>query len=130
MSKDFKKWNEVKKRTNSSNPVVYFKKQEIWWVRAGLNVGIESNGKGEEFTRPVLILKKHNKYSCLVVFLTTNSKLERSKTYLDSKNDQGTFVKLSQIKTIDSRRLVRKIYFLDKENFERIKCGVRKFNEL
>ena len=130
MDKNFNRWNEVKKKTNNSKEIVYFKKQEVWWTRTGLNIGIESNGKGEEFTRPVLIIKKHNKYSCLVVFLTTNNKLDRSKTCIDLENYPNTFIKLSQIKTIDSKRLVKKIFFLNQDNFERIKRSIREFNEL
>lgn len=35
--------------------------RDIFWVRIGHNVGFEQIGKGEHFTRPVLVLKKFNK---------------------------------------------------------------------
>lgn len=130
MPKDFDTWNTIKKKTDSTETSIYFKKQEVWWIKSGLNIGIESNGKGEEFTRPVLIVKKHNKHSCLVVSLTTNVKLDKSKICVDSQNYPHVFVNLSQIKTIDAKRLVKKMFFLDQTNFQRIKTKIREFNEL
>ncbi len=130
MKKDFDRWNEIKKMTDAYSINFYFKEQEVWWVKTGLNIGIESNGKGQEFTRPVLIIKKHNRHSCLTVSLTTSSKLDRSKTYLDTDRHPGIFVKLSQIKTLDSRRLSSKMFFLDKSNFDRIKDQIKNFNGL
>jgi mRNA interferase MazF len=129
--KDFDGWNKIKKETDKKEVSnLYFKEQEIWWIRTGLNIGIESNGKGEFFTRPVLIIKKHNMHSCLVVSLTTNIKSDKSKSCLSKTEYPNIFAKLSQIKTIDSKRLSSKLFFLDQENFERIKEDIRKFNKL
>lgn len=130
MHKDFDEWNKIKKETDASENAVYFRAQEVWWIKIGLNIGIESTGKGIHFTRPVLILKKHNKHSCLVVSLTTSSKLDKSKVCLDPRSHEGVFVKLTQIKTIDSKRLVKKMFFIDQNNFERIKAAIRDCNQL
>jgi mRNA interferase MazF len=128
--KDFDKWNEKKKQINNSTINFYFKEQEVWWIRTGLNIGIESNGKGNEFARPVLIIKKHNMHSCLVVSLTTSGKINKANIVLDTINHPNIFVKLSQIKTIDSKRLFSKMFFLNQLAFENIKNEIRKFNNL
>ena len=39
-------------------------------MRMGLNIGYEQDGKGEDFLRPVLILKKFNKRVFLGIPLT------------------------------------------------------------
>lgn len=128
--KDFDNWGIVKKDTDRKEINFFFKKQEVWWARVGLNIGIESNGKGIEFTRPVLILKKHNKYSCLVVFLTTVDKINNSQIILDKNNYPKIFVKLSQIRTIDSKRLVSRMFFVKNKAFVRVKESIRVFNDL
>jgi mRNA interferase MazF len=128
--KDFDKCNVVKKETDQKEIDFFFKQQEVWWIRAGLNIGIESNGKGAEFARPVLILKKHNKYSCLVVSLTTKEKQSDSQVKLDEVNYPTIFVKLSQLKTIDSRRLVSKLLFVNQLAFVKVKESIRIFNNL
>ena len=47
---------------------------EIWWCSFGKNVGVEINGKGRLFTRPVLILKCLSRDSFLGVPLTSQVK--------------------------------------------------------
>ena len=42
----------------------YFKEREIWWVNLGVNVGFEQDGKGDNFERPILILKKFGERCC------------------------------------------------------------------
>jgi len=95
-----------------------------------LNIGIESNGKGKEFARPVLILKKHNRYSCLVVSLTTKAHQKLSYYQIDKKNHPDVYANLSQIRVMDSKRLISKMFFLGQENFIIVKNQIRKFNSL
>ncbi len=70
MQKDFDKWNEKKKKLDVRviEETLFFKEAEVWWIHIGLNIGFETNGKGEEFTRPVLILKKYNKFSLPIFY--------------------------------------------------------------
>ena len=60
-NKEFDNWNEVKKSTNIDKVIRNFKEREIFYMKMGQNVGFEQNGKGENFVRPVIILKKFNK---------------------------------------------------------------------
>jgi hypothetical protein len=67
MEKDFDRWNKKKKILNSDAEPLYFREGEIWWVHLGVNVGYEMDGKQDNFARPVIILRKYNKYSFLAL---------------------------------------------------------------
>lgn len=54
----FDKWNAVKKKLQDETRVRYFRERQVWWCSIGQNLGSESYGKGETFTRPVLVFKK------------------------------------------------------------------------
>ncbi|MYE38514.1 MAG: type II toxin-antitoxin system PemK/MazF family toxin [Candidatus Spechtbacteria bacterium SB0662_bin_43] len=54
---DFSVWHRQKKTLQSRRSVI-FKEREIWWCSVGINVGYEVDGKGQDFARPVLVLKK------------------------------------------------------------------------
>jgi len=58
MEDNFNRWNSVKKQTNKKVNNVYFKEREIFWLRLGQNIGNEEYGKGNEFQRPVLIVRR------------------------------------------------------------------------
>lgn len=123
--KDFDGWNEKKKDLErSSVKNVYFHEREIWWACLGVNIGFEQDGKHDDFERPVLILKKFNRYVLLVVPLT--STVKDHKYYYQTKYEGKTYsVILSQVRLISSKRLTRKVRRLPKDEFrgvvERIK---------
>jgi mRNA interferase MazF len=73
MQSNFDRWNRIKKATDAAEEVkrLYYREGEFWWVRLGKNVGYEMDGKSEQFTRPVIVLKKYNQYSFLPAPLTT-----------------------------------------------------------
>jgi mRNA interferase MazF len=56
--KPFSEWSIEKERINSSKKRPLVKCGEIFWCSVGLNVGVEYDGKGKKFLRPVLVLKK------------------------------------------------------------------------
>ncbi|MBX4198652.1 type II toxin-antitoxin system PemK/MazF family toxin [Candidatus Parcubacteria bacterium] len=74
-----------------------------------MNVGVEIDGKHELFLRPVVIIRKFNKDMALVVPTTHQDK--SNKYYLDvlGVNEKMYKACLSQIRTISSKRLLRKI---------------------
>ena len=57
-------------KRNDTRPT--FKEGKLWWCSIGMNIGVESTGKGERFTRPI-ILKKFNTNSFIGIPLTTRS---------------------------------------------------------
>lgn len=54
----FDNWNNAKKKTHYKENNVGFKEREIFWARIGQNIGAEEFGKGNEFQRPILIIRK------------------------------------------------------------------------
>ncbi|MBU1046193.1 type II toxin-antitoxin system PemK/MazF family toxin [Patescibacteria group bacterium] len=128
--KNFDIWNEKKKEINEQKDRLYFRDGEIWWVKLGINIGYETDGKSEDFTRPVLILKKYNKYSFLAIPLTSKIKLGRYYCPIGSVDGKEAIAILSQLKNIDSLRLVNKVGFVGRNIFEEIKKAVKKANSL
>ena len=77
MIKQFLEWIGLKEKLHAQNyEPPLFKENEIWWCYVGENVGVEINGKSRNFSRPILIFKKYDKYSFLGLPLSTKIKLE------------------------------------------------------
>ena len=124
MQKDFDKWNEIKKETNAEEPRLYTVR-EIWWCRLGVNIGTEQDGGGERFLRPAVIMRGFGSDACLVVPLTTSPREHPLRISIGTVNGYPARANLSQVRVIDTRRLVEKIGFLEKELFARIRKTAR-----
>lgn len=126
MPKDFDAWNGQKKKVHARDEQILFHEREIWWCSLGVNVGVETDGKNDNFERPVLVLKKFNKDMVWVVPIT--SRKGPAKYYYPIKyGNKDRWVILSQLKTISSKRLIRKIEALPESDFEQISLLVRQF---
>ncbi len=122
MEKDYQTWTPVKIKVNNKELSPRgFKEREIWICNVGDNIGFEEDGKGEDYTRPVLILKVFNRRFCYIVPLSTTNK--RGKFYYPFEGNTGkvSVALLSQLRAIDSVRLRDKIGFATKEGFNAIK---------
>ncbi len=117
MEKDFDRWNELKKNIESRNILPFCYAREIWWSSLGLNVGSEEDGKNDVFERPVLILRVLNVNMVRVLPLTSTIKNDRNHVSI-KYGDKFSSVKLSQLKTISTKRLTRKIAQIDPMQFE------------
>ena len=118
MEKDFDNWNIIKKEINTKDVSrdLFFYEREVWWCSMGINVGVESDGKNENFERPCLIIKKFNSDMIWVVPLT--SKEHYGSHYQKIKHEAGvSWVCLSQIKTLSTKRLLRKIGMISEREF-------------
>jgi len=116
MHKDFDRWNKEKKRLNASDDRLYFREGEVWWVALGVNVGFEIDGKRTDFSRPVLVLKKYNQYSFLALPLTTNARENPYRVPVGFIDGKLSFAVLSQLRNIDSARLINKVAVLDRNS--------------
>jgi len=123
MLKKFFEWIRIKEKLHYNEHIPpLFKEREIWWCHAGENVGIEMNGKGERFTRPVFVFKKYNKYSFLGLPLTIKIKTGTwyVSVHFDGKNQN---VVLAQGRVFDYRRLKEKMGELEESESEKIRTG-------
>ena len=121
MQKEFDQWNAIKKKVDEKkvDRDLFFYEREVWWCSLGLNVGVESDGKNEHFERPVLIIKKFNSDMIWIVPLT--SKERTGDHYQKITHDSGiSWVCLSQIKTISTKRLLRKIGMVSELEFSEV----------
>lgn len=129
MEKDFDSWNSLKIKLDSEHKNPTFKEGEIWWCNLGLNIGHEENGKGKQFSRPVLILRKFNKHLFLCVPLTTKIK---NKSYYHKINLKGEprCIIVSQIRLLSSNRLSDKIEEISESGFKEVKESVKRIIRL
>jgi mRNA interferase MazF len=123
--KDFDRWNKDKKILDAKIHGQTYRVRDIWWCAIGLNVGSEQDGKNEYFRRPVLIIKGISRELCLIAPLTTSDYEHPYRINIGSITGKKSKVILSQIKVIDTKRLITKIATLDKQTFELIKKSIR-----
>ena len=126
----FVAWKKLKAKLHILKPKkLYFKSRELWWANIGLNIGFEVKGKGENFSRPIVILKSLSPDTCLIIPLTTSSKRKNLFPLGKIAEDQEeeSFALLEQIRLIDKKRLEEKIGMLSEEIFSDLKKSFSDF---
>ena len=105
-NKNFSDWHRAKTKINnqSEENKPFFYEREIWWVSVGKNIGFEEDGKNENFIRPVLILRKFNKYTFLGVPLTSSEIVNKYRIPFSYKDEARSVALISQIRVFDSKR--------------------------
>ncbi len=122
----FDKWNKIKKKINFKKNPKKYNEREVWWCAFGQNIGGEHNGVGDGFQRPVLVIRGFSESTCVVLPLTTSTSKHKYRVPINKVENRAASVVLSQITTIDTRRLIDKsIHTVDKELFETIKKRIR-----
>ena len=134
---EFVKWIKVKVRIHMNENLLSFKPRDIWWANIGLNVGYEQNGKNEEFERPVLILRKFGQHIFWAIPMTSKKvdniyRLEINyKEYyknivgeLIGEDKKGILI-LNQLRTISSKRLIRKMGVMVEKDFDIVRERIK-----
>ncbi len=117
MENIYDRWNRIQKELTERKGVVYCHARDIWWCYIGMNVGSEMYGKNENFERPVIIIKAYKNMTALIVPLTSKPKF--GKYYFNVKyNDTVSCAILSQVRTISTKRLSRKIGKISQNDFD------------
>lgn len=129
MNKDFDKWNEKKKILEKRSSDFLFHSGEIWWCSVGLNIAMESCGKGIEFQRPVLVLKKLSR--TIFIGIPLSSKKKIGSWFIDiTIHGEKRFALLYQIRMFSTNRFQRRLAALDDNDFSRIKEKLEALLEL
>ncbi len=123
--KDFDNWNIKKKEIHIKEVKLYYHPREIWWCYLGLNVGCEQDGSEKKFLRPVIIIRDFGPSSCLIVPLTKSTKKHPLRVSIGKVENNEAVAVLSQIKVIDTKRLLEKIGVLNKDNYSILRKTVR-----
>ncbi len=128
MKKDFNRWNEEKKLIHEKLDNFGVHEREIWWVSFGVNVGVEIDGKSKGFERPALILRKFNRQMVWVLPTTSHSKNPKFYEKFSYGNNEY-YIALTQIRTLSTKRLLRKIGMMEMGDFEKIQRKLVDFIE-
>ena len=124
--KTFVAWTKVKIKAHLSDRTQFFREGEIWWVNLGYNVGFESNGKNNNFERPILVIKRFNKDSFWGIPMSTQIKIG---TYYYTFSLQGRqyCLNLSQMRLLSSKRMLRNIDIMKSEDVLAVRQRMRDF---
>ncbi len=127
-SKLIRKWSEIKISLDLSEKYAQsFKEGDVWWASIGMNIGHEEDGKHQKFERPILILKKFNQHLLLIVPLS--SKLKENNKYYHKIMVSSKFssVMMFQVRTVSSKRLIRKMGRINTGDFAELRRIIRNF---
>src|SRR3989344_2862616 len=114
--KDFDRWNPKKKGIDPADRLVDFHEREIWWCSIGVNIGSEQHSQTEDFSRPVIVVKKFTRSVFWGIPPTTRLKSVNFRFRVKINNVENDALIL-QMRVYDGRRLVRKINMMRKKNF-------------
>ncbi len=116
--KHFDEWSKKKKEIHYSHSPPLYHEREIWWLAIGENIGAEINGKGTDFLRPVLIIRK---YGNLFFGVPLSSQIHQGMWYdqFEYKNKLQCAL-LSQASTFSANRLRYKMGRMPMLSFQRI----------
>ncbi len=129
MNKDFEGWNRKKQTLEKSKKHHLFKDGDIWWMSVGINVGQESCGKGDEYRRPVLVLRKLSGESFIGIPLSTQKKTGSWFAEFDL-HGEIRYALLYQIRMFSANRLQRRIGTLSRNELFQIKEKLKELLEL
>jgi mRNA interferase MazF len=127
--KDFDRWNIVKQQHETRSPDLLYHTGEIWWCTIGINIGVESCGKGGYFRRPVLVLKKLSRKCFIGIPLSTQAKTGSWFQEIII-HDNPRWALLYQIRSFSTNRLQRRLATLEGADFLLIKQKLKTLLEL
>jgi len=117
----FDNWNQKKKDINLVNNIIKFREKDVLFITMGKNIGFEQDGKGNDFIRPVIVLKKFSQFSFLGIPLTSKDKdgIFYQKVHFH-KNRTSTAI-LSQIRMFDIKRAKYKMGTIKDNDMQQVK---------
>lgn len=131
IKENYDNWNVRKQNIQTSEKTknIYFKEGQLWWCSLGLNIGSESFGKGKNFRRPILIIKKLSSDLCIGLPIT--SKIKTGTWFVTVKlKSESKCIMLCQIRTLHKKRFQFKIGELNIKDFKTVKEKLENLLEL
>lgn len=116
---EFDIWNNLKKKISNERASIFCLPGEVWWCFLGKNIGSEQNGKNHSFERPVLIIKTFNQDFCRIIPLTSRFRNDSNHVGIHYLEKDASAI-MSQMKTVSTKRLSRKITILDDTQFQKV----------
>jgi mRNA-degrading endonuclease toxin of MazEF toxin-antitoxin module len=117
--KDFEKWNVTKQRIDVRPTTAFIQEGAIWLASIGVNVGFELDGKGNDFVRPVLIIKKINHETCIGIPITSKKRESAYRVDIEllGRTDQAV---ISHVRSFDRKRLLRYVGRANTHDFKAV----------
>lgn len=119
-------WNTEKKLIHNKELLgdFFINPREIWFVKMGMNIGFEENGK-DNFLRPVLVLKKVGNLFFTVAMTSKGKdgnlfylKVNESEIVLENpKHKESSYMILSQVKVMDKKRFFKSVGRVSRKEF-------------
>ena len=103
-ARNFGAWMPVKETIHRRKMLRSFREGDIWWCKIGENVGSEICGKGKDFLRPVLVIKKLSKNNFIGVPLTSKQHIGTWYARFIFK-DKTQYAVVAQVENISVYRL-------------------------
>lgn len=116
----YNSWNKNKQIISKNNKLIKFQQFHIIFIKVGLNIGFEQDGKGNDFLRPVLVYKKFNSRIFLGIPLTSKENHDKFHFEFEYKRGINSYAILSQIKLFDIQRAKYYDGKISKENFRKL----------
>lgn len=120
--KDYRFWTPLKRKLQNHNQRPFFHERQIWDCHLGENIGDEQDGKDMRFIRPVVVIRKFNANIFWGIPLTRNTKnlpfyfnFIVETTTKDDVSESSAI--LSQIRLIDSKRLINTFGYISAHDF-------------
>jgi mRNA interferase MazF len=123
LENNYDKWNELKKHILKKQTIIGIKPREVFWAKIGHNIGDEEYGKGELFSRPVLVIRQLTSDLFIGLPLTTTIKDNDYFYPLKFNTKKGiskNSAMLLQIKSFSKKRLTNKIGIISLDDFKKI----------
>jgi hypothetical protein len=129
MEKKFDKWNKLKKEIDIKSNLWFTPRVwEMWYINIWINIWNESLWKWEEFKRAMLVIKKlWNMFFC---FSMTTQWKDNNIFYIKLSNNyfnKNSYIIKSQLKSIDRKRFIKRIWILWNKDFYGIKKELKNF---
>ena len=118
--KNYSDWHKLKTTINELVIVPHCYEREVWWASIGTNVGFEEDGKGLDFLRPILIVKKFSYRFVLGLPLSATNKDGQYYYQLLSSPRFKTAL-LSQVRAFDTKRFSDYMGRVSAEDMKEIK---------
>lgn len=129
MENIFDEWNILKNSIHNKQKISLVNEREICYTSIGHNIWFEQNGKNDNFERPVLVLKKFWKYTFIGIPLTSQEKSGKFYHTFSWEDNISTAI-LSQIRIFDSKRIIRKIWYISQDDFQILKNKLKNLLDL
>ena len=129
MEIEFDRRNTIKKQLahDVPLPLAFPKNGEVWMCTLGKNLGREQNGGSQDFSRPVLVIKKFNNEIFWVVPLSTKQKtLDFYFNYNDPSGAPVAAV-LAQLRLVSINRFRRDLYVIPAMPLREVRARLRAF---